>query len=290
LNSFFIPIPPYEEQKRLLAKINELEPIIAEYDKYEQEERTLDEELPIMLRKSILQYAIQGKLVPQDPTDEPASVLLERIRNERKASSGGKKSTANSDSIIYKNSDDNSYYPFDIPESWSWCKLEDICEINPQLQANNDTMAGFVPMKLICEGYRNNFIFEVRKWKDVKNGFTHFADGDIGFAKITPCFQNCKSVIFDGLPNGIGAGTTELHILRPYEGISAEYLLWFVKSPYFIEYGKEHFIGTAGQQRFQTSALKKIFIPVPPTHEQCIIGKAITEMVSLIPDTLIMRK
>ena len=82
-------------------------------------------------------------------------------------------------------------------------------------------------MKSIMDGFNNAFCYKKRKWRDVKSGFTHFKNGDVGFAKITPCFQNRKSVVFHGLENCYGAGTTELHILRAYsDTIFAAYLLW----------------------------------------------------------------
>ena len=103
--SILIGIPPKEEQEKIVKEIEKYEPLIAEYDKLEQESTKLDSEIKDKLKKSILQYAIQGKLVEQDPNDEPASVLLEKIRAEKKAKLGKKYV----DSYIYKG-DDNCYY------------------------------------------------------------------------------------------------------------------------------------------------------------------------------------
>ena len=291
IERFILPIPPLHEQERIVAKIHVIDKLVEDYAKYKNAANTLNEQLPILHRKSILQYAIQGKLVPQAPSDEPASVLLERIRSEREKANGGKKSKAKTESYIFKNSDDNSYYPFDIPESWEWVQLSEICEINPAVNDTEDDYdAAFIPMKLIDDGFNNHFQYEIKKWDDVKSGYTHFQNRDVVFAKITPCFENRKSVIMENLPNGIGAGTTELHILRAYPGIAPEYLLWFVKTPYFIDYGKEHFTGTAGQQRFGTKALANMYIPIPPTNEQKRIVEKIQAMIPIIPNSLIMRK
>ena len=140
-------------------------------------------------------------------------------------------------------------------------------------------------MKSIMDGFNNAFCYEKRKWRDVKSGFTHFKNGDVGFAKITPCFQNRKSVVFHGLENYYGAGTTELHILRAYsDTIFSAYLLYFVKSPYFIEHGKINFSGTAGQQRFGTDAVKHTFIPIPPYNEQIRICNQIEVMLGKLKD------
>lgn len=103
-----------------------------------------------------------------------------------------------------------------MPDNWAWIRLSSACIINPKNNIADDTVVSFVPMTLIQNGYTSEFMFEQRKWGEVKKGYTHFAENDVGFAKITPCFENRKSVIFRGLCNGYGAGTTELHILRAY--------------------------------------------------------------------------
>ena len=158
---------------------------------------------------------------------------------------------------------------FEIPDSWAWVRLEQAVIINPRNNISDDMSVSFVEMKSLQDGFYNDFTYETRKWATVKSGFTHFQNGDVGFAKITPCFQNRKSAVFQNLQNNYGAGTTELHILRASANtIIPEYLLWYVKSPYFIEWGKQHFSGTAGQQRFGTEEVKKTLIPVPPLKEQ----------------------
>ena len=294
ITEFRIPFPPLAEQERIVAEIEKFEPLIAEYDKLEQQATKLDGEIYDKLKKSILQYAIQGKLVPQDSNDEPAAVLLERIRAEKKAQLGKKYV----ESYIYKG-DDNCYYekvgknepvllenlPFDIPDSWCWARLENAANINPRNNINDNLDVSFVEMKSIMDGFNNAFCYKKRKWRDVKSGFTHFKNGDVGFAKITPCFQNRKSVVFHGLENCYGAGTTELHILRAYsDTIFSAYLLYFVKSPYFIEHGKINFSGTAGQQRFGTDAVKHTFIPIPPHNEQIRICNQIEIMLGKLKD------
>ena len=292
INSFIIPVPPIAEQERIVKEIERFEPLLAEYDKLEFQATKLDTEIYDKLKKSILQYAIQGKLVEQDENDEPASVLLERIRTQKKTQLGKKYI----ESYIYKG-DDNCYYekvgknepvlvedlPFDIPDTWEWARLKDVVEINPRNTVDDEALVSFIEMKSLKDGFSNSFAFEKRAWKTVKSGFTHFQNGDVGFAKITPCFQNRKSAIFNELENGYGAGTTELHILRPYKNtMMADYLLWFVKSPYLIEYGKQKFSGTAGQQRFGTDEVKNTLIPIPPHAEQERICIKIKEMLSHI--------
>ena len=246
------------------------------------------------LRKSILQQAIQGKLVPQDPNDEPASVLLERIREEKARLVEEKKIKKEKNPSVIFRGEDNSYYekftlsgevkcideeiPFEIPNGWEWTRISNIFQINPKNICNDELEVAFIPMEKLSAGYGSNYSYEKVKWSKIKKGFTHFANGDIAFAKITPCFQNRKSAVFDKLPNGIGAGTTELKILRTFaETINRFYLLYFLKSPYFIE--GAIFKGTANQQRIISGYLENKLFPLPPLKEQQRIVEEIEELI-----------
>ncbi len=243
-------------------------------------------------KKSILQEAIQGKLVPQDPNDEPASVLLERIKEEklRLVKEGKLKKKDVVDSVIFKG-DDNRYFekigkevvditseiPFEIPESWEWVRLSNVAQVNPKNDAPDSTIAAFIPMEKIDATYLSSYSYAERKWGEIKSGFTHFANGDVAFAKITPCFQNRKSMILKELPNGIGAGTTELKVLRPYVNtLSVEYLLFFLESPYFIE--EATFKGTANQQRIISGYMESKLFPLPPLKEQKRIAEKVKDV------------
>ena len=140
---------------------------------------------------------------------------------------------------------------------------------------------GFIPMTNISPGYGNSIECEQRYWNDVKSGFTHIAEGDVAFAKITPCFQNRKSFIAANLPNGFAAGTTELNVLRPYDNtIDTRYLLWFLKSEYFISEAK--FKGTAGQQRVVTDYVLNKLFPLPPVKEQIRISNRLEFVIASI--------
>ncbi|EJU34725.1 restriction endonuclease subunit S [Capnocytophaga sp. CM59] len=249
------------------------------------------------LRKSILQQAIQGKLVPQDPNDEPASVLLERIREEKARLVEEKKIKKEKNPSVIFRGEDNSYYekftlsgevkcideeiPFEIPNGWEWCRIFNIFQINPKNICNDELEVAFIPMEKLSAGYGSNYSYEKIKWGRIKKGFTHFANGDIAFAKITPCFQNRKSAVFEKLPNGIGAGTTELKILRTFaETINRYYLLYFLKSPYFVE--EAIFKGTANQQRIISGYLEDKLFPLPPLTEQQRIVAKIEELIPYI--------
>ncbi len=170
--------------------------------------------------------------------------------------------------------------PFEIPESWVWCRISSAFQLNPKNKCDDSLDAAFIPMEKIEATYGSSFSYAKAKWKDIKNGFTHFADGDVAFAKITPCFQNRKSAIFNNLPNGIGAGTTELKVLRPLgDTICRWYLLFFLESPYFIE--EAIFKGTANQQRILSGYLENKLFPVPPKEEQERIVEKLNVLLNL---------
>ena len=170
--------------------------------------------------------------------------------------------------------------PFEIPSNWEWTRISSIFQLNPRVEANDNMLAAFIPMEAISAVYGSDYHYYERKWKEIKSGFTQFADGDIAFAKITPCFQNRKSAVFSNLPNGIGAGTTELKVLRPYgETINRFYTLYFLESPYFID--EATFKGTANQQRIVVGYLENKLFPLPPIEEQRRIADKIAEVLPI---------
>ena len=234
---------------------------------------------PQELKNSILQLAIQGKLVEQRHEEGTGEELYKQIQTEKQAliKAGKLKKEKPLPEII------EDEKPFDIPESWKWVRISEITVLNPKNELDDSIDTAFIPMPCVSDGYRNEHSFEVRRWGDIKKGFTHFAERDIGIAKITPCFQNRKSVIFQNLPNGYGAGTTELSIVRVIrETLSREYLLWFFKSDHFISNGKKSFTGTAGQQRIHKDYLSTCLLPLPPLAEQKRIVAKIEELLPLL--------
>ena len=162
IKGFLFPLPPLSEQGRIVKKIEELEPFIEEYGKTEVELTALNSNFPEQIKKSILQYAIQGKLVEQDPNDEPASVLLEKIKAEKQELiKQGKIKKDKQESYIYKGADNRHYekigletkditdeIPFEIPESWSWCRLGSIINIKSGdgLTSNQMAINGTIPV------------------------------------------------------------------------------------------------------------------------------------------------
>ena len=219
------------------------------------------------LRQKILDLAIHGKLVPQDPNDEPASVLLERIRaeKERLVKEGKikrpKKTKATSDKPHYENE------AFNIPKSWIMAQMSDLFLLNPKSEIDDNTEIGFIPMACVDDGFSGKHSFEIRNWGDVKKGYCHFQDGDIGVAKISPCFENLKSCILQSLPNGVGTGTTELVILRSL-GVYAPFYLYLFKSSWYISQGTKYFKGVVGQQRVNKAIFTELEVPLPSVAEQ----------------------
>jgi type I restriction enzyme, S subunit len=217
------------------------------------------------LRELILTLAIQGKLVPQDPRDQSAGELLKAIEGEKlRLVKEGKIRQPKSFSQIKLEE-----LPYDLPQGWEWVRLGEIGEINPRNTFDDDMEAGFVPMPLIFSEYGKVHKFETRKWSEIKKGYTHFADGDVALAKITPCFENGKSCVFQGLPNSVGSGTTELHVFRnTFKSIHPEYLLAYLKDPRYIASGASKMTGSAGQKRVPTEFFTLSPFPLPPLAEQ----------------------
>ena len=174
--------------------------------------------------------------------------------------------------------------PFEVPESsWEWVRIKDIFFINPKNDLDDNIDVSFIPMQLISDEFTNEHKSEIRKWKDVKRGFTHFREGDVAVAKITPCFENRKSIILNNLENHFGAGTTELHILRPIlEPLLVNYTLCLIKSEYFINHGISHFSGAVGQQRVGRNILEETWFPLPPLPEQNRIVAEVKRLFGLI--------
>lgn len=175
---------------------------------------------------------------------------------------------------------DNAKENYKLPQGWEWKSLGEICEINPRNKIDDEINVSFVSMNKILDGYSNEFSYAIKKWKDVKNGFTHFKQGDIGLAKITPCFENKKSVIFDVLENGVGAGTTELHVIRAVDNVISKFLLWFFKTEKFIQNGILNMTGATGHKRIPKDFIKNLQIPLPPLQEQEQIASHLDELFS----------
>jgi type I restriction enzyme S subunit len=228
------------------------------------------------LRRFVLDLAVRGKLVEQDAEDEPAARLAQRIE-KRKAEILKKTDMRKPRKVSDM---DPAEIWADLPANWTWTQISNLGFISPRNEADDDVKASFVPMPMIFAEYGVANDHEVRPWKEIKKGYTHFAEGDVGLAKITPCFENGKSTVFRNLTGGFGSGTTELHILRPIL-VDPDYVVLFLKSPQFIETGIPKMTGTAGQKRVSSEYFTSSPFPLPPLAEQHRIVAKVDELMAL---------
>lgn len=167
--------------------------------------------------------------------------------------------------------------PYEVPENWVWVRLGSLYEVNPKNKAADELDAAFIPMEKISAGMLSEYSYETQEWCKAKKGHTQFADGDVAFAKISPCFENRKSMMLNNLPNSIGGGTTELIILRN-ASINQKYTFWLVSDERFIRGGVQTYSGTVGQQRINMDYVRSYPVPLPPLSEQQRIVERIEEL------------
>lgn len=174
----------------------------------------------------------------------------------------------------------------ELPEGWAHACISDLADINPKQNFDDHLPAGFVPMSHAPTNFRDKLRFDERNWGEIKKAYTNFKDGDVIFAKVTPCFENGKAALVEGLPNGIGAGSSEFFVLRPSsKGVSAKYLLALVKSREFMLEGAANMTGAVGLRRVPRQFVEGFALPVPPAAEQTRIAQKLDELLAQV-DTL----
>lgn len=180
----------------------------------------------------------------------------------------------------------------DVPSMWPISRLRFQVKINPVKSEirgiPQDTSVSFVPMEAVGE-YGGLRLEQTRALEDVANGYTYFRDGDVVVAKITPCFENGKGSIADGLENGIGFGTTELHVLRPSSFMDRNYLFYLTISHAFRKIGASYMYGAGGQKRVPDTFIRDFRHPIPTTNEQSSIAAFLDRETARI-DALIEKK
>ena len=156
-------------------------------------------------------------------------------------------------------------------DSWVHASIAEVCLVNPRSFAEpieEECPISFVPMAAVEAGTGRVNLGQDRPYGDVRKGYTPFSEGDVLFAKITPCMENGKVAIAKGLTNGAGCGSTEFHVLRPMDGLSRDYLLHFLIQEGFRKEAQSHMTGTAGQLRVPARFFNDSPIPLPPLPEQ----------------------
>ena len=157
--------------------------------------------------------------------------------------------------------------PYPLPDGWQWAHLGGVYTINPRTQDDDETMASFITMADIAPGFRSDYQTTEQPWGAIKRGHTHFHTNDVAFAKISPCFENRKSMILSHLCNGIGAGTTELIVLR--NGfLDTRYTYYLISDERFLRGGMATYRGIVGQQRISMDFVRQYPVPIPPHYEQ----------------------
>ena len=300
LNALYLPLPPLSEQARIVSHFNQIVPVLQEYDDKEVALRTLNEGFPDQLKNSILQMAVQGKLVPQDPTDEPASVLLERIRAEKEQLiKAGKIKRDKHESVIFRR--DNSYYekvdgierciddelPFEIPDSWGWTYIGNIAFVTK--------LAGFEYTKYISSNLQKSGI-PLFKGKNIQNGrliesFESYIPEHISNelwrsqitrkCLLTPYVGSIGNIaIFDGSYKAhLGSNVGKIEILG--NGILNEFVLYYLRSNSGYKELTKYKKATA-QESISIEAIRNVLLPVPPTFEQHKIIDKINRVFSKI--------
>jgi len=170
-----------------------------------------------------------------------------------------------------------------LPKSWKLAALCEVAELNPRLDKSAHTgnpVVSFVPMPGVAAGTGAIDVSQTRSLEEVKKGYTPFREGDVLFAKITPCMENGKIAVVPPLKNGLGFGSTEFQVLRPYCEISVQYIYFFVSSESFRRNAEHNMTGAVGQRRVPTSYLAAQSVPVPPAREQLRIVAKIEELFS----------
>lgn len=232
------------------------------------------------LRAMIYNLALTGHLIEQRRDEGDGQALLEEIERKKQQliNTGHYKRSPTIENLPRAS---NEKLP-KIPGTWTWTRLVEIGEISPRNETDDSTIVSFASMNSIPEKHSSKVAAEDRPWSTVKKGYTHFADGDVVLAKITPCFENGKAAVMTKLTNGIGAGTTELHVVRPIaRTIEPGFIYVFLRSPYFKIAGEAHMTGTAGQKRLPTEYFATRPFPLPPRKEQKRIVAKVDELMAL---------
>lgn len=280
ITEFIVPIPPLAEQARIVAKIEELLPLIESYGDTEEHLKKLNAEFPDKLRKSILQQAVQGKLTERDPADEPASELLKRIRAEKaKLIAEGKIKKGKPLPPI---TDEEK--PFDIPDTWEWVRLSEICNISDGTHQTPNYVEHGMPF--ISAQNIKPYRFMPEKHRDVSyedyleyNKTIAPAKGDILMARVGAGIGEA-AIIDQDFEFSIYVSLT---LIKAYSSdIDMQYLLHVLNSPIGRKLAEKKTLGKgASQGNLNLIFIREFVLPIPPLAEQKRIVKRVDELLAL---------
>ena len=293
LHSLLVPVPPIAEQEIIVKRLEIIKPLSDKYSEASEQIQELNNLFPEHLKKSILQYAVQGKLVPQDPADEPASVLLERIRTEKeKLIKAGKIKRDKHESVIFRR--DNSYYekvdgierciddelPFEIPDSWEWTTIGTTC-INIQYGSSRKSESTGT-MAVLRMGNIQNGRIDTQKlvYTSDKEEIAHYPleYNDLLFNRTNSKELVGKTAIYKSEVSAIYAG----YLIRITPLIDSDYLNYVMQTQFYWVYCQNVRSDAIGQSNINAEKLKNFIYPLPPLHEQKRIAKKLNSIFTKI--------
>ena len=293
LHSLLVPVPPIAEQERIVKRLEIIKPLSDKYSEASEQIQELNNLFPEHLKKSILQYAVQGKLVPQDPADEPASVLLERIRTEKeKLIKAGKIKRDKHESVIFRR--DNSYYekvdgierciddelPFEIPDSWEWTTIGTTC-INIQYGSSRKSESTGT-MAVLRMGNIQNGRIDTQKlvYTSDKEEIAHYPleYNDLLFNRTNSKELVGKTAIYKSEVSAIYAG----YLIRITPLIDSDYLNYVMQTQFYWVYCQNVRSDAIGQSNINAEKLKNFIYPLTPLHEQKRIAKKLNSIFTKI--------
>lgn len=285
LHNLVVPLPPLEEQKRIVAKIEELMPFVEQYAKASTRLNTLNASFPDQMKKSILQQAVMGKLVPQDPNDEPASVLLKKIAKEKQnLIKEGKIKKQKALPTITENE-----IPFDIPESWEWVQLDELVIFeNGDRGKNYPNKSEYVQSGVawINTGHikPSGYLTTSEMNYITREKFESLRSGKIEANDLVFCLRGATyGKVSRVEPYTEGAVASSLMIIRPIISILRDYLLLYLKTPLaFSELAK--YANGSAQPNLGAKDVRKYLVPLPPLKEQKRILECVEEILPKLDD------
>ena len=304
IRKLLIPIPPLKEQKCISLKLSEALPLVEKYSKVQEEQNQLNVEIQYLLKKSILQEAIQGKLVPQIAEEGTAQELLEQIKFEKQklVKEGKIKMFALNDSIIFRG-DDNKYFekigktitditdeiPFEIPATWQWVRLDDICSyIQRGKSSKYSPIKKYPVIAQKCNQWAG-FCIDKAQFID-PNSLPSYAeerllqDGDLMWNSTGLGTLGRMAIYKSALnPYELAVADSHVTVIRPLKAyVLSQYLYYYFASDTVQSVIEDKSAGSTKQKELSTTTVKNYLVPIPPYREQQRIVEKIKTVTSIM--------